>query len=114
MSTIEAGRPVPPSQTPVSLGHDAAAAFDAASSTSPSLPDPQVLTRLANEMFSSFPGAGPLASGVSAAEAVAAPAQSLGPVVPSADTSAQGTAAPCPPFAGASLPVTSPPTMPLP
>jgi cysteine desulfurase/selenocysteine lyase len=116
MSTIEAGRPVLPSQTAESPGRDVAAAFDIASSASPSLPDPQVLTRLANEMFSALSGLGPIASGVPrpTAEAVAAPAQSLGAVVPSAGTVDHGTAAPRPPFAGASLPVTSPPPIPSP
>jgi cysteine desulfurase / selenocysteine lyase len=115
MSTIEAGRPVLPSQA-ASPGRDVAASFDTASGASPSLPDPQVLTRLANEMFSALPGPGPVASGVSrpAAEAIAEPAQLLGAVAPSADTVAHGTAAPHPPLAGASLPVTSPPTIPLP
>src|SRR6266545_3032137 len=47
MSTIEPGRPLPPSQA-ASPESDVAAAFDAASGAFASLPEPQVLTHLAN------------------------------------------------------------------
>jgi cysteine desulfurase/selenocysteine lyase len=81
------------------------------------LPGEAELRALLAPRAPTLPGAG-LAPGVSpppAAEAVAAPARSPGAaVVPSADTVAYGTAAPRPSFAGASLPVTSPPTIPLP
>jgi cysteine desulfurase / selenocysteine lyase len=106
-----------PSSQAVSPRSDVAAAVDAVSSAVPWLPDPQVLTRLANEMFSAWPGSVPVASGVSppvAAEAVAAPATSWGIAVPSSGTVASGAAAPRPSFAGASVPMTSWPTVPLP
>ncbi|MGZ8409687.1 MAG: family 2A encapsulin nanocompartment cargo protein cysteine desulfurase [Hyphomicrobium sp.] len=80
MSTLDPGREGAPSQA-ASPGTEAVATFDAAN-TLASLPDPQVLTRLAEAMFAGSPGVGST-GGVSRpvpAEAAAAPSSEAIPL----------------------------------
>ncbi len=116
MITPDFLRPDAPSQATSPEG-DVAAAVEAAASALASLPDPQLLTRMANAMFAASPGAGLVsnASPEAAADAAAAPAPLPGSVAPlSLDGIAHGTGAPYPSLGGASIAPPFPGAIPVP